>query len=83
MQTVFLLWHSRPIQGGPDKSDTDDKLVGAYSSAAEAEGARNRKLLFDGFRDYPDCFRVDEYEVDKDAWSEGFTIAYKHQTDVG
>ena len=29
-------------------------------------------LQFEGFRDYPDCFLVDEYKVDEDAWSEGF-----------
>jgi len=72
MDKVFLLWHSRPIEGGIDELDTDDKLVGVYSSAAEAEAAKQRKLQFGGFRDYPDCFLVDEYEIDKDAWSEGF-----------
>jgi hypothetical protein len=72
MRTVFLLWHSRPLDGGIDENDTDDKLIGVYSSAAEAEAARQRKLQFEGFRDYPDFFIVDEYEVDKDRWSEGF-----------
>jgi hypothetical protein len=72
MRTVFLLWHSRPLEDGLDENDTDDKLVGVYSSAAEADAARKRKLQFVGFRDYPDCFLVSEYEVDKDAWSEGF-----------
>jgi hypothetical protein len=73
MRTVFLLWHSRPVKGGLDENDTDDKLVGAYSSTVEADAARERKLQFEGFRDYPDCFLVSEYEVDKDAWSEGFS----------
>ncbi len=73
MQTVFLLWHSRPVEGGLDENDTDDKLVGVYSSAAEADSARRRKLQFEGFHDHPDCFVVSEYEVDKDAWSEGFS----------
>jgi hypothetical protein len=72
MRTVFLLWHRRPVENGLDEHDTDDKLVGVYSSAAEADVARKRKLQFEGFRDYPDCFLVDEYKVDEDAWSEGF-----------
>ena len=72
MGKVFLLWHRRPIEGGIDEHDTDDKLVGTYSSAAEADAAKQRKLQFEGFRDYPDCFVVDEYEIDKDAWTEGF-----------
>jgi hypothetical protein len=72
MGTVFLLWHRRPIEDGLDENDTDDKLVGVYSSAAEAEAAKMRKLQFEGFRDYPDCFQASKMEVDKDAWSEGF-----------
>jgi hypothetical protein len=72
MRSVFLHWHSRPLNGGTDENSTNDKLVGVYSSAAEADAARKRKLQFEGFRDYPNCFLVDEYEVNKDAWSERF-----------
>ncbi|MGC2777911.1 MAG: hypothetical protein WA418_19970 [Bradyrhizobium sp.] len=74
MGRIFLLWHMRPITDGLDENDTDDKLIGVYSSAAKADEARKRKLQFAGFRDYPDYFHVDEYEVDKDAWSEGFIV---------
>lgn len=35
MGAVFLLWYSRPLEDGLDENDTDDKLVGVYSSAAE------------------------------------------------
>ncbi|NPU69502.1 hypothetical protein HL667_31170 [Bradyrhizobium sp. 83012] len=70
MRTVFLLWHARPLDG----DETEDKLVGIYSSADEANAAKMRKLQFQGFRDYPDGFFVSEYEVDRDAWSEGFTV---------
>jgi hypothetical protein len=76
MRTVFLLWHSRPIEGGIDENDTDDKLIGVYSNAAEADAARARKLQFEGFRDYPDCFLVAEYVIDKDPWSEGFITVH-------
>ncbi|MGJ4927830.1 DUF7336 domain-containing protein [Bradyrhizobium sp. HKCCYLS2038] len=72
MRTVFLLWHSRPLEDGDDENYTDDKLIGVYSSATAADAARERKLQFEGFREYPDCFIVDEYEVDKDRWDEGF-----------
>lgn len=73
-KTVFLLWHSRLKENAFDEHDTDDKLVGVYSSAAEAEAAKQRKLQFQGFRDFPDGFLVDEYQLDVDAWSEGFGI---------
>ena len=66
--TVYLLWHSRDVREGP----TNDKLVGVYSTRAEAEAAIARKLPFDGFRDFPDGFLIDPYELDRDAWSEGF-----------
>ena len=74
MRTVFLLWHSRARKGGIGEHDTDDKLIGVYSSAAEANAAKNRKLQFEGFRDYPDCFLVAEHTINKDAWSEGFIV---------
>jgi len=70
MNEVFILWHSREI--GDD--ETNDKLVGAYSSAAAAEAAIARKLAFPGFRDYPDGFHISRYALDEDAWSEGFGI---------
>jgi hypothetical protein len=73
MDKVFLLWHCRATEDGADKDDTNDKLVGVYSSATEAEAARQRKLQFVGSRDYPDCFFVSAYEIDRDSWSEGFT----------
>ncbi|MBB4097027.1 DUF7336 domain-containing protein [Sphingomonas kyeonggiensis] len=70
MSEVFLLWHSREL--GND--ETDDKLVGVYSSHAEAQAAIARKLAFPGFRDHPDGFLIDRSELDRDAWSEGFGL---------
>ncbi|MES2057592.1 MAG: hypothetical protein V4564_16775 [Pseudomonadota bacterium] len=67
---VFLLWHSR----GLDNGNTDDKLIGVYHSAEKAEEAKQRKLQFAGFRDAPDGFVIDQYEIDRDAWSEGFGV---------
>lgn len=70
MTHVFLLWHSRDKSEG----DTDDKLVGVYSSRETAEAAIQRKLTFPGFRDHPDGFEVAPYTIDRDAWSEGFGV---------
>jgi len=68
MSVVFLLWHSRETDGG----ETDNKLVGVYSTRNAAEAAIERKLALSGFRDHSDGFAVDPYTVDRDAWSEGF-----------
>jgi hypothetical protein len=68
MNAVFLLWHSRAIGDGA----TDDKLIGVYSSEAEAGAAKARKLQYEGFRDEPDGFLIEKYELNRDYWSESY-----------
>ena len=46
MGYVFLLWHSHDLGYG----ETNDKLIGVYSTADEAEAAKARKLQFEGRR---------------------------------
>jgi hypothetical protein len=67
-RAVFLLWHSHDLGNG----ETDDKLIGVYSSEAEANAARIRKLQFEGFRDAPEGFLIERYELNRDYWSEGY-----------
>jgi hypothetical protein len=68
MNVVFLLWHSHAL----GKGETDDKLIGVYSSETEAEAAKSRKLQYEGFRDVPDGFLIGAYELDRDYWSDGY-----------
>lgn len=68
MGAVFLLGHSNDLGNG----ETDDKLIGVYSSEAEAEAAKVRKLQYEGFRDAPDGFFISRYELNRDTWSEGY-----------
>jgi hypothetical protein len=76
MKSVFILHHSYELDGC-DKT----KLIGVYTSAAEAESAIGRLKQQPGFCDYPNAFIYDEYELNKDHWNEGFatmtTIAVK------
>ncbi|MDB5602135.1 MAG: hypothetical protein JWN71_4179 [Xanthobacteraceae bacterium] len=72
MATVYLLWHTRELEDGHD----EDKLVGVYSNAAMAKAAQQRKLQYPGFRDFPDGFEISKYTVDKDSWTEGFTLPH-------
>ena len=80
MRTVFVLQHVRVL---PD--DVEDlKLIGVYSSRAEALKAVDRRRQHSGFEDFPllvdpsikgsgpDGFHIDEYQLDLDYWSEGF-----------
>ena len=67
---VYLLWHSRPLHDDPP--ETDDKLLGIYSSRERAMSRIERAKTNPGFRDYPDAFLIEECEVDRDEWRQGF-----------
>ena len=71
---VFLLWHMRPlVELGPDAAGaTDDKLCGVFSTPDAAQSARQVLIGFDGFRDFPDGFLIDEVTVDEMLWETGF-----------
>lgn len=75
MKTVFILQHSYEL---PDTGEEETKFIGVYSSKDKAENAIERLSKQPGFRDFPDHFYIDEYEIDRDNWSEGFiTEIYK------
>lgn len=65
---VYVLHFTDKVNG----IEKDSILIGIYSSNQEAEKAIQRKLRFPGFSESPEGFHIDEYEVDQDAWSEGF-----------
>lgn len=64
---VFVLHHTY----GPASSETY-KLLGVFSSESSALEAERVARSLPGFRDYPDGFTVDVYDVDERCWSEGF-----------
>jgi hypothetical protein len=72
MKTVFLLEHT--FEDGDDKIKSwDTKTLGIYSTREKAELAIQFFKTLPGFKDYPDdCFCIDEYELDKNEWGEGF-----------
>lgn len=71
---VFLLWHVHELPGGEDSP----KLIGVYATADDAERARNRVSSQPGFRDSPEGFEVDRYEIGRDHWTEGFvTVTWR------
>jgi homoserine kinase type II len=71
MRFVYLLWHVR----SDDEDGDDAKLIGVYSSEPSAQSAIDRKKDQAGFVDHPDGFEIAGYEIDRDAWSEGFVSA--------
>ena len=79
MASVFILQHCRTDESGDDHV----KMIGVYSSRAEAERAVGRLKTQPGFVDCPGIvdplndekttgFHIDEYPLDNDHWQEGF-----------
>lgn len=61
---VWLLWHTH--------LSNDVKLIGIYESAEAAEAARLRLADQPGFKDHPNGWYAEPYELGKDHWAEGF-----------
>ena len=60
---VYLVWHEH---------GDDEKLIGVFSNRGTAEAAVATYLEKPGFKDVPEGFVIDEYEVDRPSWEEGF-----------
>ncbi|MFK7900988.1 MAG: hypothetical protein AB8B61_09550 [Cyclobacteriaceae bacterium] len=67
MKTVFILQHSYDLDGCDET-----KLIGVYSTKHEAENAVHRLREQEGFKRTIEGFEIDEYEINKDHWTEGF-----------
>jgi homoserine kinase type II len=68
MNVAYPLWHVRR----DDEYGDNAKLIGVYSSSEEAQQAVERLADQPGFRDHPDGFQFEPYEINKDHWTEGF-----------
>ena len=68
MKTLFIVHHVHSISSESDNA----KLLGVYSSKTNAKNAIARFRQKPGFKEHPDGFLIDEYQIDKDYWSEGF-----------
>ncbi len=69
MTKVYVLQHVHLLAGGEE----DIKLIGVYSSRENAQSAIARLRQLPGFLETPDGFSIDEYQVDKDQWVEGYS----------
>jgi len=67
MGSVFVVQHSH------ETAECEDvKMIGVYGSRSDAEAAVDRLVRQPGFREHPSGFHIDEYEIGKDHWVEGF-----------
>ena len=67
MNKVFVVQHVHKLD-----DEEDVKLIGVYRSAESVKAAAARLSLQSGFKDSPNGFSVDPYELDQDNWTEGF-----------
>ena len=65
MTKVYVLQHERVME--------DVKFIGVYSSRENAQAAIARLSRAPGFSEAPAGFHIDEYQVDKDHWVEGYS----------
>lgn len=79
MTSVFLVQHLHIL---PDDEE-EVKIIGIYGSEEKAIEAIDRVKVQPGFCDFPEIidllegdeengFCIEEYELDKDDWTEGF-----------
>lgn len=66
--TVYLLWHVHELWAKED----DAKMIGVYATKADAKRAERRAVKLPGFSQHPKGFLINECEVGKDQWTEGF-----------
>ncbi len=67
MPKVFVVQHEH------EWCNRDDvKFIGVYATHSDAQAAVDRLRIRSGFKDWPDGFSIDEYELGIDNWPEGF-----------
>ena len=69
MTSIYVLQHVHSMQDGTE----DVKFIGVYSSRENAQAAMTRLGHARGFSDALAGFHIDEYQVDKDQWVEGYS----------
>ena len=69
MTKVYVLQHEHVMEDGRE----DVKFIGVYSSREHAQAAIARLSQAPGFSDALDGFHIDEYQLDKDQWVEGYS----------
>ena len=68
MKTIYVVQHTRKTDAGHDEV----KMIGAFASKQSSEAAVNQLKMQPGFKAFQNGFRIDEYEIDKIHWAEGF-----------
>lgn len=65
MNCIYMVSHLDP-------KNEDEKHIGSYLTYDEAAKVVEKYKKFEGFKDAPDCFYIDKYELNKLYWAEGY-----------
>jgi hypothetical protein len=68
---VYLLQHTHSVEGTEDV-----KFIGVYSARDNAQAAIARLRSASGFSETPEGFYIDEYQLDKYQWVEGYSSGF-------
>ncbi len=71
---VYMLIHWHEQFPGAEWPMGIQKHIGFYETMENVDAAIAQLLPVEGFRDYPDGFRVTEVAVDVDLWPNGFSL---------
>jgi hypothetical protein len=71
LQQVHLLWRTHELEDG----ESDEKLLGVYSTEEKATRRIASARELPGFREAPAGFEVARYVIDRDQWAEGFVTS--------
>ncbi len=77
IKSVFLLQHSYEID-----NYEETKIIGIYTSKNKAELVIQKFQTLPGFKEFPECFYIDEYKLDEDNWLEGFIKIDNNNSDI-
>ncbi|MBO0453183.1 DUF7336 domain-containing protein [Candidatus Enterococcus murrayae] len=70
---VYLLQHSYEYEIDQNIKIEETKIIGIYGTESKAKQVKKSFMTKKGFNRFPeDCFYIDEYEIDRDHWTEGF-----------
>lgn len=71
MKNAYLLQHTYFYGNNNEHEET--KILGIFDSSDKAQTAISQYNKLPGFKDFSDeCFSIDEYQLNKMEWSEGF-----------
>jgi len=69
MKSVFILQHAYALSVAVEE---ETRFIGVYSSREKSQAVVERLSIQPGFKDFPNCFYIEAYEIDQDHWREGF-----------